>query len=290
MIHLDADFEIKMPDAMHYNAYIEIKDASSQSSPLACAQGGDSAAEIILGANKVPLDWPGVKNTGITLTANARWTMDHGTVTAVGGLMELDGKADFEGFSLRHLGATFAVGNSDNYFAGKAEVVVLIGPVPVNLNAGIFGGHSCSLDPILFVDTNAPAIVGNLSDFSGFYSKIGGGISLSDLLFGHSSCLLNADARIVFVNYYLDGPSSANFGEWQSRDIDFSLLCLVSGSVSMSLGGQVTKDADGFHLELTGSGDACAEVGIDPFSVKKCETLTVKGILKEGGCDYQLDY
>lgn len=290
MIHLDADLEIKMPDAMHYNAYIEIKSQDSQSGALACAQGGDSAAEIILGANKVPLDWPGVKNTGITLTANARWTMDRGTVTGVGGLMELEGKADFEGFSLRHLGATFAVGNSDNYFAGKAEVVVFIGPVPVNLNAGIFSGQSCSLDPILFVDTNAPAIIGNISGFSGFYSKIGGGISLSDLLFGHSSCLLNADARITFVDYFLGGPSSANFGHWERREVDFSLLCLVSGSFGQSLSGQVTKDASGYHLELTGSGDACAEVGIDPFSVKKCETITIKGILKEGGVDYQLDY
>ena len=290
MIHLDADLEIKMPDAMHYNAFIEIKSQESQSGALACAQGGDSAAEIILGANKVPLDWPGVKNTGITLTANARWTMDRGTVTALGGLMELEGKADFEGFSLRHLGSTFAIGNSDNYFAGKAEVVVFIGPVPVNLNAGIFGGQSCSPDPILFVDTNAPAIIGNISDFRGFYSRIGGGISLSDLLFGHSSCLLNADARLAFVNYYLGGPSSANFGHWERREVDFSLFCLVSGSFGQSLSGQATKDASGYHLELTGSGDACAEVGIDPFSVKKCETITIKGVLKEGGVDYYLDY
>ena len=290
MIHLDADFEIKMPDAMRYNAFIEIKDMSSQSGALACAQGGDSAAEIILGANKVPLDWPGVKTTGITLTANARWTLDHSAVTGVGGLMELGGKADFEGFSLRHLGATFAVGNTDNYFAGKAEVVVFIGPVPVNLNAGIFGGQSCSLDPILFVDTNAPAILGNISGFSGFYSKIGGGISLSDLLFGQSSCLLNADARITFVEYFLGGASASNLGYWERRDIDFSLLCLLNGSVGMTLGGQVTKDASGFHLEVTGSGDACGKVGYCPFCVDKCITVTIKGILKQGGIDYQLDY
>jgi len=290
MIHLDADLEIKMPDAMHYNAYIEIKSQDSQSGALACAQGGDSAAEIILGANQVPLDWPGVKNTGITLTANARWTMDNGTVTGVGGLMDLEGKADFEGFSLRHLGATFAVGNSDNYFAGKAEAVVFIGPVPVNLNAGIFGGQSCSLDPILFVDTNAPAIIGNISGFSGFYSKIGGGISLSDLLFGKSSCLLNADARIAFVNYYLGGPSSASFGHWERRDIDLSLLCVLSGSLGMTLGGQVTKNADGFHLEVTGSGDACGQVGPCPLCLHDCKTITIKGVLKTSGIDYYLDY
>jgi len=279
-----------MPDAMHYNAYIEIKNLDSQSGALACAQGGDSAAEIILGANKVPLDWPGVKNTGITLTANARWTMDRGAITGLGGLMELDGKANFEGFSLRHLGSTFAVSDSDFYYAGKADVLVFIGPIPLDLSAAIFGGHSCSLDPILFVDTNPPAIIGDISNFSGFYSKIAGGISLSDLLFGHSSCLLNADARIAFVDYYLDGPSSANLGHWERRDVDFSLFCLVSGSFGQSLSGQVTKDASGYHLELTGSGDACAKVGIDPFSVKKCETITIKGVLKEGGVDYFLDY
>jgi hypothetical protein len=290
MIHLDADLQINLPDTMRYNAYIEIKNLDSQSGALACEQGGDSAAEIILGANKVPLDWPGAQNTGITLTANARWTMDNGTVTGVGGLMELDGKADFEGFSLKQLGATFAVGSSDNYFAGKASVVVFIGPVPVELQAGIFGGHSCSLDPILFVDTNAPAIIGNLSDFSGLYTHFGGGISLSDLLFGNSSCLLNLDARIGTTAYYLDGPSSANFGYWEREDIDISLLCVLSGSVGYGIGGQVTKDADGFHLEIVGSGDACGSLGPCPFCVQGCKTITIKGVLKTSGIDYYLDY
>ena len=290
MIHLDADLQINLPDTMRYNAYIEIKNLDSQSGALACAQGGDSAAEIILGANKVPLDWPGAQNTGITLTANARWTMDNGTVTGVGGLMELDGKADFEGFSLKQLGATFAVGQSDNYFAGKASVVVFIGPVPVELQAGIFGGHSCSLDPILYVDTNAPAIIGNLSDFSGLYTHFVGGISLSDLLFGSSTCLLNLDARVGTTAYYLDGPSSANFGYWEREDIDISLLCVLSGSVGYGIGGQATKDASGYHLEVVGSGDACGSLGPCPFCVQGCKTVTIKGVLKTSGIDYYLDY
>ena len=290
MIHLDADLEIHLPDAMRYNAYIEVKNMDSQSGALACEQGGDSAAEIIIGANRVPLDWPGVKSTGITLTANARWTLEKGAVTGVGGLMELEGKADFEGFSLRKLGASFAVGKTDNYYAGKASVVVFIGPVPVALNAGIFGGHSCSMDPLLFVDTNAPAILGNISDFSGLYSKCGGGVSLSDLLFGSSTCLLNVDARLSFVEYYLDGPSSANFGYWEERDTDFSLLCVLSGSLGMTLGGKVTKDPSGYHLEVVGSGEACGQIGPCPFCLRGCKTVTIKGVLKEGGINYSIDY
>ena len=204
--------------------------------------------------------------------------------------MEIDGKSDFEGFSLRKLGATFAVGDTDNYLAGKASVVVFVGPVPVALNAGIFSGHSCSLAPILFVDTNALAIIRNISDFSGFYSKVGGGISLSDLLFGESSCFLNLDARIAFVTYYLDGPSSANLGYWEHRDIDFSLLCVLSGSLGMELGGKVVKDANGFHLEVTGSGKACASIGPCPFCADECKTITIQGILKPSGIDYHIDY
>jgi hypothetical protein len=110
------------------------------------------------------------------------------------------------------------------------------------------------------------------------------------LLFGKFSCLLNADARLTYVNYYLGGPSGANFGYWESRDIDFSLFCALSGSVSMTLGGQVTKDASGFHLEVTGSGQACGQLGPCPFCLQGCKTITIKGVLMPSGINYYLDY
>ena len=290
MIHLDADMEFHLPDAMHYNAFIEIRSMDSQSGALACEQGGSSAAEIIVGANRVPLQWPGVQSSGITLTINGRWTLNNGAVTGVGGLLELDGKADFSGFSLRKLGATFAFGDNDNYFAGKASAVVLIGPVPVELNAGIFGGHSCSMDPLLYVDTNAPAILGNISNFSGVYAEFGGGVSLSDLLFGASSCLLNIDAQVSYTEFFLGGTSSLNLGYYQNTDIDLSLLCVLSGSIKSTVGGTATKDANGFHLELIDSTQACGSIGPCPFCVEGCKTITLKGTLKTTGIDYHLDY
>ncbi|HEX7654812.1 MAG TPA: hypothetical protein VF607_14990, partial [Verrucomicrobiae bacterium] len=196
LIHLDADLEMHLPDAFHYNAYIEIRNLNSQASPVACAKPGTDAAEIVLGANRVPLQLPGQAASGLALSLNGRWCLENGAITGLGGLMEVDGKADFEGFQLRKMGVTFAFGQADHYLAGAAEAVVLIGPVPVELNAAIFAGHACSLDPLLYVDTNAPAILGGVPDFTGCYIKFGGGISLSDLLLGNSTCMLNLDARL----------------------------------------------------------------------------------------------
>ena len=62
------------------------------------------------------------------------------------------------------------------------------------------------------------------------------------------------------------------------------------GSVGYGIGGQVTKDADGFHLEIVGSGDACGSLGPCPFCVQGCKTITIKGVLKTSGIDYYLDY
>jgi hypothetical protein len=77
---------------------------------------------------------------------------------------------------------------------------------------------------------------------------------------------------------------------YQNTDIDLSLLCVLSGSIKSTVGGTATKDANGFHLELIDSTQACGSIGPCPFCVEGCKTITLKGTLKTTGIDYHLDY
>ena len=65
---------------------------------------------------------------------------------------------------------------------------------------------------------------------------------------------------------------------------------MLSGSLGMTLGGKVTKDPSGYHLEVVGSGEACGQIGPCPFCLHGCKTVTIKGVLKQSGIDYFLDY
>jgi len=92
-------------------------------------------------------------------------------------------------------------------------VVVLIGPVPVALQRRDFWRAIFSFGPIRSWIQTRRRSLDNISGFSGFYTKNWWRhIAFATLLFGKSSCLPHADARITFVEIISTGPSSANFG------------------------------------------------------------------------------
>jgi len=291
LIHLDAKIQLNLPKPMTFPVYMEIAELDSQSGNLACIPGGDEAEEVTLGAKNVPLQWPGADSGGgLTLTANARWTLQNSTVVGIGGLLEVDGNASFSGCSLKTIGATMAIGQTDNYFAAKADATALIGPVPVEFKAGIFAGQACSLDPLLYVDTNALSVLSGATSFSGIYIQFGGDISLSQLLFGTSSCLLDVEAGISTAEYFQFGPNTATLGVWQKQSLYLSLLCLVSGGFDLTMAASGGETPSGFQLQLSGSADVCGSLGPCPFCVKGCKGISITGTLKTSGIDYHVDY
>jgi hypothetical protein len=290
-IHLDANIKLNLPNEMSFPVFMEISELNSQSGNLACIPAGGPAAEVTLGAINVPLKWPGAQSSpDLTLTANARWTLQNGTVIGIGGLLEVDGNASFEGATLKTIGATFAIGETENYFAAKADAVALIGPIPVEFKAGIFGGHSCSLDPLIYIDSNASNVLNNASDFSGIYLQFGGGLSLSQILLGTSSCALDAEANISTAEFFQGEPDSLSLGVWQKKSVEISLLCVLYGKLDFIQAGTVSKSPAGYQLTLLGSADLCGKLGPCPFCVQGCKTITIKGVLKQDGIDYFLDY
>lgn len=288
-IHLDSEIKMNLPDEMKFTAYMDIKELNSQSTALSCIPAGAPAAEVTLGAKDVPLDWLGVTGGApLKLNVEARWTLQSGAVLGIGGSFEVKGKVGFKGGSLNDFGASLAIGQMENYFAAKAGATVVILGVPVDFNAGIFAGKSCSLDPLLFIDPEAPKVlIISPAEFSGIYLQFGGGLSLSDILFGSSSCLLDVRADITTALYYQGGPRFGSIGGRQKTSVGVDLICIISGSADWAVGFRL--DSIG-QLTVQGEARLCGKVGFCPACLKACKTLVVTGVATDGGIDYDIDF
>jgi len=290
-IRLDAKVKMKLPDDLDFNAYMQISELDSQSVALDCIPAGAPAAEIIIGAADVPLKWPGVSATGVplTLTIEARWTQQSGNVLGVGGLILIKGEAGFKGCTVKEIGAPLAVGELEAYFAAKAAGNIVILGVPVNVQAGLFAGKACTLAPIIFVDPEAGKVLGDPLGFAGVYVQFGGGLSLSDILFGFSNCFLDANATVSTAVFYEAGPSSGKLGMRQKLALDLRLLCLIEGHADLTMFASAAFGPDGYVLILGGEANVCGELGYCPFCIEGCVGVAIRGEVRDGEIDYYLD-
>ena len=292
-IHLNAAIQLNMPDKMSFSAYMDVKELTSQSVPVGCIPAGAPAAEVTLGAKQVPLNWAGVTSgqsaSSLTLSAEARWTLQNGSVLGIGGTLTINGNASFEGCQLKEIGATLAIGQTENYFASKVDAIIPILGIPVEVQGGFFAGHACTLDPLKFVDPEVEQVLlNNPVDFTGVYLEVGGGFSLSDLLgLGGFGCILNADASITTAYYYQGGASLGTIGGRQKMALDIALLCVLSGHLDFAQ--FLALDTSG-KLTVGGSANVCGSIGPCPFCVSGCKGVTIKGVVTTHGIDYFIDY
>jgi hypothetical protein len=289
-IHLNSDIKMNLPDEMKFSAYMDIVRLKSATTPIACIPPGAPAAEVTLGARDVPLDWLGVPSTDgqkLRLSLAARWTLQGGAVKGIGGALDINGKAGFKGASMRGIKAALAIGQIENYFAGQAQATVVIIGIPVDFRAGIFAGHACSLEPLKFIDPEVEKVVQKPGEFSGVYLEYGGGLSLSDILFGESSDLLDVRADITTALFYQGGPRFGRIGGKYKVSADVKLLYIIGGHVDWAL--FVILDSAG-ELSITGEANVCGEIGICPFCEEACAGIAIKGVLNDGGIDYFIDY
>jgi len=296
-IHLDAAVQMNLPDEMHFNAFMDIKELTSETTPLDCIPPGAPAAEVTLGAQDVPLSWAGISpaqnSPPLTLSLQAQWTLQGGSVLGVGGLFDIKGQVGIKGCSVNEVGATLAVGELENYFAAKAAGTVTILGIPVDVEAGLFAGHACSLDPLKFIDPNCDKVLNNPAEFSGLYVQYGGSLSLSEILFGESSCWLDVRANANTALYYEGGPRSGKIGFRQQVGLDLELGCVISGSVDLALGASATLTPPPdphYELDLEGDAKLCGKLGACPICVEGCKSITIKGVVKDGGVDYSIDF
>jgi len=296
-IRLDAKVQMSLPDQITFNAYMEITELDSTTTPLDCIPAGDAAAEIKIGAVDVPLDWTGISEPGkpLTITLEAKWTQQNGKVLGVGGMLDIKGQIGFKGCSVDELGATLAIGAMENYFAAKAAGSINILGIPVDLQAGVFVGKTCSLAPLKLVDPECGQVLGNPAEFQGVYVAYGGGLSLSEIIFRTSSCMLDIDVNLSSALFYEGGAGSHKVGMRQKMAMDVSLLCLISGRMDWASFSSLKETLPPsippvFELVMGGSANVCGKVGVCPFCVRACKGITITGVVNNGGIDYFLDY
>jgi hypothetical protein len=289
-IHLDAAMKMNLPDELNFTAYLDIKELNSATTPISCIPAGRPAAEVTVGAKDVPLDWLGVSGgEPLTLSVEARWTLQEGAVKGVGGTFEVKGKIGFKGGSVNDFGATLAFGETENYFAAKAGATITIIAVPVDFTAGIFVGSACSLDPLRFVDPDVEQVlIVGPAEFAGVYLAFGGSVSLSEILFGSSSCLLDITAHANYAVYYQGGTLLGSIGGRQEMGVDVDLICIISASAEWATA--FRADLDSGRITVQGQAKVCGKIGACPFCVKACKTLVVTGTLDDGGIDYEVDF
>jgi hypothetical protein len=292
-IHLNAAIQINVPNAMNFNAFMDIKELTSQSTPVDCIPPGDPAAEITLGVKHAKLDWPALNLSGtpLYLTVEAKWTLQDKNVIGVGGLFDVTGDIGFQGCSVNEIGASLAFGEEENYFAAKAAGTINILGVPVGVQAGIFVGKACSLDPILFIDPLASDVLGanTIQSFAGIYVEVGASLSLSEILFGTSSCVLDIGVTESVAVYYEGDLPSMSLGMRQTTSIDASLLCLISASASLTMFDIANTTLPGtYNLTLGGTAGICGSIGPCPFCISGCKSVTIEGTVGTGGISYHI--
>jgi hypothetical protein len=282
-IRIDADMQLNIPNEMKFRAYMQVLELDSASAPAGCIPAGGPAAEITLGADNVPLGWSGFDN-GQTANIAARWNIQNKSVYGIGGRFQLGGSTKVKGANIDGFTAMFAVGATEAYLAARAagESKGIRGEI------GFFAGKACSPDPLKLVDPEMNQVLqGDPLAFRGIYVQYGGRFPLTQLVGIPPSCLLRADGWANTGIYYdWSVPPVGRLGGRQKVGLDVELLCVLGGKISWA----VFASVSGQEIILGGQGEVCGEIGVCPFCIEGCAGLSVKGVLNDGGVDYEVDY
>jgi len=236
----------------------------------------------------VPLDWPGVTDThsGLSHTADARWTLQNGKDKGIGGSLYLNGNASLQACSLKELGVALAFGETENYFSGKGKgTVVVAGIIPLDVEAGIFAGHACSLAPVMNVDSEAVHVLpANTTDYKGVYIHFGASLNLIRA----AGCLLDANAYMTTAYYWQGGAGWGAFGGRQKMGIDATLLCVIGANVDWAE--YIRIDTAGPSFTVGGTASVGGKIGICPICKHASFDIDISGTLSPGGIDYHIDF
>ena len=268
LLRIDGHFQFKVPNDMELDAFLEIKELTSDGSS-SCYSSNAPATEVTIGASGIPLSFAG---TDATANVEAKFTFDSGSVFPVnlGGQLELIGELDFEAFQLHDLAAAMAFGKYENYIALKGGVKFS----GYDFSGAIFFGRTCSLDPLLLIDPDVAKVLGN-PPFTGAYCYAQGWIPISETLLGvPASCLFEISAGVgAGAFYFAEGPT---YGGKMFLGVSGSLLCIVSIEGDITLIG--VKHGD--DLQFSGHGHFEADIGPCPFCISIGKDVDVSYINK----------
>ena len=268
LLRIDGHFQFKVPNDMELDAFLEIKELSSNGSS-SCYSSNAPATEVTIGANGIPLSFAG---TDAKANVEAKFTFDGSAPFPVnlGGQVELIGELNFEAFQLHDLAAAMACGKYENYIALKGGVRFS----GYDFSGAVFFGRTCSLDPLILIDPDVAKVLGD-PPFTGAYCYAQGWIPLSETLLGiPASCLFEISAGVgAGAFYFAEGPT---YGGKMFLGVSGSLLCIVSIEGDITLIG--VKHGD--DLRFNGHGHFEADIGPCPFCISIGKDVDVSYINK----------
>ncbi len=262
-LRIDGKFQFKVPDDMELDAFLLIKELSSDGSN-GCSSSNAPFTEVTIGADKVPLGWV---SPDLKASVQAKFTFDGTTVFPVNlaGQLELLGDLDFEAFTLHDLAAALAFGKYENYLALKGGVRFN----GYDFSGAIFFGRTCTLDPIKLIDPQVAEVLGN-PPFTGVYCYAQGWLPVSELVLGiPASCLFEISAGVgAGAFYFAEGPT---YGGKMFLGVSGELLCIVS------IEGDITMIGvkHGGDLKFAGHGHFEADIGPCPFCLSISKSIDI---------------
>lgn len=264
-LRVDGALELKIPDEMKLNVYLEILCVTSEDNftENGCILPGDKAVEVRIGALGLAVEWISeiTVDVGFKLTLKDEpGGLDFPTPNGVGGFIEMkSGTLDFQGFEVSTFGATIGIGSDECYLGAKAMAKFS----NYKVGAGIFFGRTCTIDPLLLVDPDIASVVDPGTPFTGAYVYGEVWLPISELVLGvPASCMFRIDAGVgAGAFYFVEG---ATYGGKMLLGVSGEALCMVNvkGQVKMILASQA-GDVRG-----SGTGKFSAKVGKCPFCLK----------------------
>ena len=249
---------------MELDAFLEIKELTSDGSGNGCGDTNAPFTEVTLGAEKVPLSW---FSSGLTADVEAKFTFDGKVPLPIdlGGQMALNGDINFQAFDLHDLAVAMAFGATENYVALKGGVRFN----GFDFSGAAFFGKTCTLDPLLLIDPDVAKVLGN-PPFTGGYVYAQGWLPVSQLVTGiPATCLFEISAGVgAGAFYFAEGPT---FGGKMFLGVSGQLLCIVSieGDITM-----IGVDKAG-HLTFNGKGHFEADLGPCPFCISISKSVSI---------------
>jgi hypothetical protein len=275
-LRLDAKVQLKVPDEMKLQGYVEMLCYDSKTDTgTGTGDGlsvGDETVEVRMGAVDVPLDWvsPDLRANLDVWFAMQKEIISPNKEIAYpiglgGSLVMTSGELDFQSLKITAFYAGMAVGLNDCYLAATATVVVS----DYEASGGIFFGKTSTLEPLLTVDPEVASLLGT-PPFTGAYVYGEVWLPLSEAVLGiPSSCMFRISAGVgAGAFYFAEGPT---FGGRMLLGLSGEALCVVSirGDVTM------TGVMSGGSLRFAGNGTLKGKAGCCPFCVKFSDTARI---------------
>jgi len=256
-LRLDLAMQMKVPDEMRFAGFLELVNEQTSASG-GCAFPDGTTYKLTLGANDVSCNWLG---SDLRINCNCFFTLHDGVPKGMGGGVELIGGAlTFGTLEVQRFGAAVAFGALENYMSASARLLM---NGSVEIEGGLFFGRTCTLAPLLLVDDDVGAVLGE-APFTGAYVYGEGWIPIYDY-----GCAFRIKAGAGFgVFYFAEGPT---YGIHALLGASGEALCAVTVRGEVELYG--VKQGDAYRAR--GKGKIKGKVGCCPFCVKFGKTVTI---------------